>query len=112
MQSFRGAQSGPVVCYSVTVNIDPPSLATLTGDYLDVTIPSGSSGPGCQVGQKVAINPVTDIGAAGAGAAYILCAPRVKAANTVRIQCVNASATNPLNPAALDCDFIFFGKNS
>jgi hypothetical protein len=109
MQSFRGAAAGPVVCYSVTVNIDPPSLATQTGDFLDVTIPDP---PGCQTGQRVVVNPVTDVGAAGATAGYIICGPRVKAANTVRLQCVNASATNPLNPAALDYNFVFLGKIS
>jgi hypothetical protein len=109
VESFKGAPSGKVVCYSVTVNIDPPSLATLTGGYLDVAIPVN---PGCNTGQRVVCNPAADVGAAGAGAAYLILAPRVSAADTVRLQCVNASATDPLNPAALDYNFVFLGAKS
>ncbi len=105
MESFKGAPSGAVVCYSVTVNVDPPSIATLAGAFLDVAIPAN---PGCRVGQRVLVNPAADIDNAG----YLIGAPRVSATDTVRLQCVNATATNPVNPAALDMNFVFLGKLS
>jgi hypothetical protein len=104
MQSFRGAQAGPTVCYSVTVNINPPSIGTLAGAFLDVTIPTN---PGCLVGQRVFCNPATDIDDAG----YLIGAPRVSATNTVRVQCVNATG-GTVNPATLDYNFIFVGKKA
>lgn len=105
MQSFKGAPSGPIVCYSVTVNVTPSSLATLAGGFQNVAIPAA---PGCSVGQRVLINPGADIADPG----YIISNPRVSAANTVRIQQTNATATNPLAPAALDLNFVFLGKKS
>lgn len=104
MQSFKGAQAGPTVCYSVTVNIDPPNLAANTGVYLDVAIPAN---PGCQPLQRVMCCPSADISTVG----YTFGDIRVKEAttNTVRLQCVNVTA-GALNPAALDVNFVFFGK--
>jgi hypothetical protein len=104
MQSFKGAPSGPVVCYSVTVNVNPPSILTLAGAFLNVTIPAA---PGCVVGQRVLCNPAADIDNAG----YLIGAPRVSATNTVRVQCVNATA-GTVDPAALDYNFVFIGKKS
>ncbi len=105
MKSFKGAPSGPTVCYSVTVNVTPTSLATLAGGFQNVAIPAS---PGCNVGQRVFICPDSDISNAG----YFIGAPRISAANVVRIQQVNATATNPLAPAALDLNFVFLGQNS
>lgn len=105
MKSFKGAPSGPTVCYSVTVAVTPASLATLAGGFQDVTIPAS---PGCTVGQRVFINPDEDISNPG----YFIGNPRVSATNTVRIQGVNATATNPLAPSELDLNFVFIGQNS
>lgn len=103
MKSFKGSPSGAVVGYSVTVNVTPSSLATLAGGFQNVAIPAN---PGCQVGQRVFINPDTDISNPG----YIISNPRVSAENVVRIQQTNATATNPLAPAALDLNFVFIGQ--
>lgn len=103
MKSFKGSPSGAIVGYSVTVEVTPASLATLAGAFQDVAIPAV---PGCQVGQRVFINPDEDISDAG----YIISNPRVSATNTVRIQQTNATATNPLAPAALDLNFVFIGQ--
>lgn len=102
MKSFKGSAAGPMVCYSVTVNIDPPNLAANLGAYLDVAIPAA---PGCVAGQRCIINPLADISVLG----YTLSDVRVSATNTVRIQCVNATAA-PGNPDALDCAFVFLGE--
>lgn len=102
MKSFRGASSGPMVCYSVTVSVDPANLLANTGAYQDVAIPAA---PGCVVGQRVFMNPLADLSTPG----YTLSDPRISAADTVRLQALNVTA-GPLNPAALDVAFVFVGQ--
>jgi hypothetical protein len=102
MKSFRGASSGPMVCYSVTVNVAPGALAANLGAYQDVAIPAN---PGCVAGQRVFMNPLADLSVLG----YTLNDARVSATNVVRLQGINATAA-PAAPAALDVAFIFVGQ--
>lgn len=102
MKSFKGSGSGPVVGYSVTVNVNPPSVAANTGVYADFTIPAN---PGCQVGQRVFLNPDADFSTPGLS----LGDPRVSAANTVRAQYLNVT-TGALDAAAIDINFVFIGQ--
>lgn len=103
MKSFKGSPSGPTVAYSVTVTVTWPSLATLAGGYVDQSIPAN---PGCVVGQRVFLNLDEDMSNAG----FVVSSPRISAANTVRIQCSNATATNPLQPTPSDVNLVFFGE--
>lgn len=104
MQSFKGGESGPMVCYSVTVSVDPANLAANTGAYQDVSIPAA---PGCATGQRVIANPLADLSTPG----YSFGDIRVSAANTVRVQTLNVTA-GALNPAALDVAFVFLGNKN
>lgn len=104
MQSFKGGQAGPMVCYSVTVNVDPQNQVANTGAYQDIAIPAA---PGCATGQRVFVNPLADLSTPG----YTIDDPRISAANTVRVQTLNVTAGD-LNPAALDVAFVFFGAKT
>lgn len=104
MQSFKGGTSGPMVCYSVTVNVDPQNQVANTGAYQNVAIPAA---PGCTTGQRVLVNPLADLSTPG----YTLGDARVSATDTVRLQTLNVTAGD-LNPAALDIAFVFFGAKT
>ena len=102
MKSFKGASSGPIVCQAVTVNVTPTAaLAAQTGVYQAVAMPAS---PGCQVGQKVVVNPAADLSTVS----YLLGDYYISLANTVRLHWGNISA-GPLSPAALNLDFVFLG---
>lgn len=105
MQSFKGSQAGPVVCYAVTVNVDPQNQAQNSASTQDVAIPDP---PGCLTGQRVFINLLADVSTPG----YLITNPRIQAPNTVRLVTANVTAGGALNPAALDISFVFLGQKS
>jgi hypothetical protein len=81
---------------AIKVNVNPPSLATVTESDQDVTV------PGVQVGDLIlGITP-----SAPTNPGYYARRVAVQAANTVRISWRNES-TGTVDPGALDITFLF-----
>lgn len=102
MKSFRGSPSGPMVCYSITMAIDPPNQGANSGTYFDMPV---DANPGCVVGQRVFANVLGDISTPG----YTINDYRIGTTNVVRGQALNVTA-GALNPAAVQIAFVFIGQ--
>ncbi len=102
MKSFKGSPSGPMVCYSITMAVNPPNAAANVGAYFDIAV---DANPGCVVGQRVFANTLEDLSTPG----YTLSDFRISATNTVRCQGLNVT-TGALNPDATTIALVFLGQ--
>lgn len=98
------SQSGPRVTAEARISVDPPSLLTLTGAYLDVNWPATAPNIADIVpGKRLVVNPTADL-----NAGYSIGDCRVKSAGVVTIQFFNCTA-GTLNPGAQNMDFTCIG---
>lgn len=96
--------AGPRVGCEARISVDPPSLATNTGAYANITWPATAPNVAdIQPGKKVVASPTADY-----NAGYTQGDARVSAAGTIRMQFINTTA-GTLDPTSQNIDFMVLG---